>query len=97
MLLKQADREKQLFKENISGEVISIQKGLKGVYHLEIVEKDKIRSLGYNPQEDQPLVSMYDSICKETNSNTFYIKKHNTPNFVRLHWGDPHISGKWDK
>lgn len=97
MFTRQSARKKKLYKESLHGKVISFEKKLKGYYHLTIIENNKLRYIGIIPESDKLMVSVGDSIYKENNSDIFYIKKSETPVFIKTDWKDTHISGKWEE
>ena len=96
MLIKQSTRKEKLFNEYVYGKVVSAEKGNKGYYHLTINQNGKIRVLGYILGNYELLAVTGDSVYKKRNSDVFFIKKNEMPNFIKTDWEDCHISGKWD-
>jgi hypothetical protein len=96
MFIKQSARKEKLFKEFVYGKVVSSEKANKEVYHLTIMQNGKLRVLGYIPGNHELKAVTGDSIYKKRNSDVFYIRKNEMPNFIKTDWKDCHIGGKWE-
>lgn len=96
MFIKQSARVKKLLKEYVCGKVVFAEKGNRGYHNLTILQDRKLKVLGYIPEDRELMAVIGDSVCKDRNSNVFYIRKNERPNFIKTDWKDCHISGQWD-
>ncbi|MEQ1676911.1 MAG: hypothetical protein ABL876_09430 [Chitinophagaceae bacterium] len=96
MFIKQSAREEKLFKEIVYGKVISSEKSNKGYYNMTINQNGKLRALGYIPGNHKLMAIPGDSVYKNRNSDVFFIRKNEMPNFIKTDWKDCHINGQWD-
>jgi len=95
MLVKQKARDKQLFRSGFRAKAVSVEKGHKGTYHVELIENRKLRYISVSYANGLRIYTG-DSVYKESNSNSYYIKKDDMLSFLKLELNNVTIYKKWE-